>query len=117
MNAVSMGASHNSDVTILQSLSIVSYQFVWSGGGTPVGTISVQTNSGYTLAPDGQTVLVAGTWSTLTLFYGGAAVTSIPISGNSGDLFCELETASYALRLVYTRASGTGEKLKTLRTP
>ena len=107
INAGSMGGNLRSLPTIMQSLSQCSYSLSWTGV-TPVGTVSVQCSNDFSLNPDG-TVKNAGTWSVMTLNYGGSAVTTIPISGNSGNGFIDvLDTAAYAIRLIFTYGSGTG---------
>lgn len=106
LNAASMAGSLISSPTILQSLSKIAYQAVWTGT-SPVGTISIQGSENYSLNPNGQ-VNNTGTWTTLTLAYNGTLVTSVPVTGNTGDALIDLETGIYALRLIYTRTSGTG---------
>jgi hypothetical protein len=94
--------------TIISNVSMVSYGFSWSGS-TPVGTVSVQASNDYELGADGKTVLNAGTWNTLTLNYGGSAVTTIPLSGNTGNGLIDIDAlAAYAVRPIYTASSGTG---------
>lgn len=93
--------------TIVQKLSMISYAVKWVGT-TPVGTISVQVSNDYSQNADG-TVLNAGTWNTITFEYNGATATTVPVSGNTGNGFIDIDaTAAYAIRLIYTRASGTG---------
>lgn len=99
--------SITSDVTVLQSLTRLSYAAKWTGT-TPIGTIAVQVSNDYSLNADG-TVNNAGTWNTLTVEYNGTLVTSVPVTGNTGNGFIDVEaTAAYAARLVYTKTSGTG---------
>ena len=96
-----MSGSLISDVTILQHLSMLSYDISWSGS-SPVGVISVQVSNSYALNPDGS-VKNAGSWTTLTL----SSPTNV--SGNTGNGFIDIDaTAGYACRLVYTRTSGSG---------
>lgn len=103
----SMASSQTSAVTIMQSLSKLAYAIAWTGS-TPVGTVSIQGSNNYALNPD-SSVGNAGTWTTLTVTYNGANVTSIAISGNSGSGIIDINNTSlYALRLVYTAGSGTG---------
>lgn len=107
INAVSMAASITSDPTILQSLTTVSYTYRWSGT-SPVGTISIQASNDYSLNPDG-TVNNSGTWKVLTLSVNGTPSTTISLSGNSGNDCIDItKTGFYAVRLIYTRVSGTG---------
>lgn len=94
-------ASITSEVTILQTISKLSYTFSWVGS-SPVGTIDVQVSNDYRQNGQGA-VSNPGTWNSLTL----SATPSI--SGNTGNGVIEIESlASYAIRVVYTRASGTG---------
>lgn len=96
----SMAASITSDVTIIQKLSFVSYQVVFTG--TPTGTFSVEVSNDYSINADGS-VDNAGNWSAVTL-------TGSPVaSGSSGNGFIDLDGISaYAVRLKYTRTSGSG---------
>lgn len=106
-NGASMAGNITSAPTVMQSLSQCSYSLSWSGS-TPVGTVSVECSNDFSLNPNG-TVLNAGTWNIMTLNYGGSAVTTVPVSGNSGNGFIDiLDTAAYAVRLIYTAGSGTG---------
>lgn len=99
--------------TVLQSLSMVSYGVSWTGT-TPVGTIAVQASNDYTVAPTGGTGN-AGTWNTLPLDLNGTIVTSIPVSGNTGNGMIDIDgLAAYAIRLVYTKGSGTGSLTVTV---
>ena len=96
-----MSGNLTSAVTILQSLTLVSYSLSWTGT-SPVGTVLVQVSNDYSLNANG-TVNNAGTWTTLTLS------TSASVSGNTGTGFINLGTvAAYAIRLLYTATSGTG---------
>lgn len=104
----SMAASLTSLVSILDNMSMVSYSIVWSGGSTPIGTISVQVSNDYAQDASG-TVTNAGTWNTLPFTSNGSIVTSFAVSGNSGNGFIDITgTAAHAIRLVYTRTSGSG---------
>lgn len=103
----SMAGNLTSKVTIANNLSHVSYGVSWSGS-TPIGAISVQVSNDYSQNEDGS-VKNAGTWNTLTFSVGGSPTTSIPVSGNTGNGMIDIvDTAVYALRLVYTATSGTG---------
>lgn len=100
-------ATITSDPTILQSLSLVSYAVSWSGTA-PVGTLAVQVSDDYSLDSTG-TVSNAGTWNTVTLNIAGVPTSSIAITGNTGKGYIEVgPTAAYAVRLLYTKTSGTG---------
>ncbi len=99
--------SITSAVTIMQSISGVSYQLSWSGS-TPIGSVALQFSNDYSLNPDG-TVNNSGTWTTATINVAGFPVSSAPVSGNTGSGVIDVDrTNTYASRLVYTKASGTG---------
>lgn len=112
ITAGSMAGNLTSAPTVLQGLTIGTYQVVWSGT-TPVGTVSLQASDDYALNPDGS-VAFAGTWTTLTLSYNGSSVTTVPVSGNTGSGIIEWETGAYAIRLIYTAGSGTGSLTATI---
>lgn len=100
-------ASIISEVTIIQKLSLASYGVSWAGT-SPVGVITVEVSNDYSLNSSG-TVSNAGTWNQLPLS-GTAAV-----SGNTGNGFIDIDAqAGYALRLVYTKTSGTGSLQATV---
>lgn len=100
-------ATITSEATVLQSISKFSYEVTWSGT-SPVGTLKMQISNSYAIGPDGK-VSVTGTWSDVPLDLGGSEVTSIPISGNSDSGFIDATVqAGYAVRLLYTKTSGTG---------
>lgn len=107
-------ATITSKVTIINQLSMMSYGYSWSGT-SPIGTLIVQVSNDYSLNADGQTIKNAGTWNTLTLEYNGSAVTSVPVSGNTGNGLVDIfQTGAYAIRTVYTKVSGTGSLQATL---
>ena len=108
-----MAGNITSAPTILQSLTKLSYSVSWTGT-SPVGTISVQVSNDFTpLAGGGVT---GGTWNTLPLNLSGAAVTSIPISGNTGNGFIDIESLSGgAVQLLYTFGSGVGTLTATVK--
>lgn len=109
----SMAGNITSAPTILQSLTKLSYSVAWTGT-SPVGTLSVQVSNDYTLQAQGG--VTGGTWNTLPLNLNGASVTSIPVSGNSGNGFIDIETLSAgAVQLLYTAASGTGTLTATVK--
>jgi hypothetical protein len=96
-----MAASITSDVTIIDNLTMIGYDVSWTGS-SPVGSMSVQVSNTYSQNADGS-VRDAGNWTTLTLS------SAAPVSGNSGNGFLDIDaTGAYAIRLVYTRTSGTG---------
>ncbi len=106
VNGDMSATSITSEVTLLQSLSKPSYEFSWTGS-TPVGTITVQVSNSY--SAQGSTVLNAGNWTTIPVqMADGSIVTSIPVTGNTGSGIIDLITAVYAIRVVYTKTSGTG---------
>lgn len=98
--------------TVLQGLTKLAYAASWSGT-SPVGTLAVQGSGDYAIGANG-VVSVAGTWTTMTLNLNGAAVSSLPVSGNTGSALIDMETAVYAIRLVYTKASGIGTLSATI---
>ncbi len=102
-----MAGNITSSPTIISNTTVASYALSWTGS-TPIGTAAVQASNDYSLYANG-TVDNPGTWSTLTLDYGGSAVQSIPITGNTGTAFIDMQQiGAYAIRLVYTATSGTG---------
>lgn len=106
-NSGSMAANITSQPVIVQYLYAMCVTLSWSGT-SPVGTIAVQGSNDFSLSAAG-TVQNAGTWTNLTLNYGGSAVTTIPISGNTGQgLIDIIATGVYAIRVVYTASSGSG---------
>lgn len=104
-----MATSLTSLVTIIQKISLVSYTVSWSGT-SPSGTLSMQISNDYEIGPTGA-VVNSGNWSALSFTNHGSVtpVTSITVSGNTGadDLISDL-CGAYAIRLIYTRSSGTG---------
>ncbi len=90
-----------SEPSLIQKLSMISYEVLWDGT-SPVGSIIVEGSNDYSENADGS-VKNAGTWAALPLS------TSTPIVGNSDrgmiDIFA---TSIYAIRLRYDRTSGTG---------
>lgn len=102
-----------SDVTILQSLSGASYEISWSGS-SPVGTVSVQVSDTYSLNPDG-TEANAGIWTSVYMNVNGVASQTIAVSVNTGSIFADVtKTIAYAIRVIYTRVSGTGTMQATV---
>lgn len=95
-----MAADVISTVTIINNLSMASYQVTWSGS-SPVGTLTVEASNDYSLNAAGA-VANAGTWNTLPNM-------SAPVSGNTGNgVFDITQTGIFAIRLHYTRVSGSG---------
>lgn len=100
-------ASITSAVTVLQSLSNLSFEVSWTGT-SPVGALALQVSNSYSVNASGA-VQTAGTWTAVPLEVSGSEVTSIPISGGTGNGFIDVTlNAGYAMRLVYTKGSGTG---------
>lgn len=102
-----MSGSITSDVTIIQKMSMLSFAYSWAGS-SPSGSISIQMSNDYALDAKGN-VSNSGTWNTITFLSSGSAVTSVAVSGNTGNGFIDIfQTGAYAVRTVYTRVSGTG---------
>ena len=96
-----------SDITILQSLTIGSYTYSWSGS-SPIGAISVEVSNDYKVDAAGN-VLNAGTWTAIYFTLNGSSVVNAaPVSGNTGTGVIEWSTGCYAIRTLYTNTSGTG---------
>lgn len=104
IDGVSMGADITGPVTIIQTLPGISYDLAWTG--TPTGTFQVQVSNSYAKDASGA-VKNPGRWTTLPL---SAFVGTYPTpAGASGGGFIDVVgTEAYAVRLVYTRTSGTG---------
>jgi hypothetical protein len=84
-----------------------SYAFTWSGT-SPVGTVSIQVSNDYAENAVGG-VLNAGIWNTIPVVYNGSSVTAVPLSGNTGNGFIDVDSlGGYAVRPIYTFTSGTG---------
>lgn len=100
-------ASLTSSPTIIDNISMLSYALSWSGT-SPVGTVSVQGSNDYTTNSAGGSGN-AGTWTTLILNSSGTPSPTVPVTGNTGTGAVDITaTAFYALRLVYTKTSGSG---------
>lgn len=84
----------------------VGIQFDWSGA--PVGTLAVQVSLNYSTDPSG-VVLNAGTWCTIpAAAFSNTGTYPVPGTTSSpGYLDIPLLSAS-AIRVVYTKGSGTG---------
>lgn len=108
----SMAASITSAPTLLQSLTMVNYAYSWTGT-SPVGTVSVEASNDCTV--DSQGGVSGGTWNTVPLLLAGASVTSVPVTGNTGNGMIDLfGLSAYAVRTVYTFTSGTGTLAATV---
>jgi hypothetical protein len=112
-NGNSMATNITSSPTIVQDMYAMSYALVWTGV-TPIGTVSIQGSNDFSLNAEGQ-VANPGTWNTMTVNYGGAAVTVIPVTGNTGNGLIDIvATGIYAIRLIYSATSGTGTMIVTM---
>lgn len=96
----SMGASVTSLPTIINYVTGVGYDIRWTG--TPVGTFSVQISNTYSVDAMGNPAN-PGSWTPVTL---SAPIVAAGIADNAFINLAGLE--AYAIRLVYTRTSGTG---------
>jgi len=102
----SMAADIISAPTIMQSLTVANYSVSWTGA-TPVGAIVIEASNDFTLNPQGG--VSGGTWNALPLSLAGQTVSSIPVTGNTGNGMIDIDTlGAGAIRLRYTATSGTG---------
>ncbi len=100
-------------VTIIQKISMVSYAFSWAGT-SPVGTVSVQVSNDYAVDAQGN-VQVSGTWNTLSFLAAGSYVTTLAVTGTTGNTYIDIpQTSAYAIRAIYTFTSGTGSLQATI---
>ena len=112
-NGNSMAGNITSSPTIILDMYAGSYALSWTGS-SPVGTVSIQGSNDYSQNAEGN-VMNAGTWNVLTVNYNGSAVTTIPITGNTGNGIIDITaTGIYAVRLIYTAGSGTGSLTVTM---
>ena len=94
-------------VSIVQDIIKVGYGISWRGTA-PVGILNVQVSNDYSVNSQGD-VLNAGTWNTMPFDLNGTTVSDLPVSGDNGNGFIEIDvTAAYAMRLIYTATSGVG---------
>ena len=102
-----MSSNITSKVTVIDNISIVSYDVSWTGTN-PSGTISVQVSNTYKANAQG-TVIVAGDWTSLPL-------SSTPtISQSTGNGCIDIDVTGFnAIRLVYTANSGSGTMQVTM---
>lgn len=100
--------------TVLQSITKFSYEVSWSGT-SPVGTLALQVSNTYVPDATGGSNS-SGKWMNVPLDLSGTGVvTTIPISGNTGNGFIDITVqAGYAVRLLYTKGSGTGALTATI---
>lgn len=95
-----MSGDITSSVTIISNISLGSYIASWSGA-TPIGTLTVEVSNDYSVNADGS-VKNPGTWVVFPSATGA-------VSGNTGTgAFDVADNGFYAMRLKYTRTSGTG---------
>ncbi len=99
--------------TVLQSVTKFSYEVSWTGT-SPVGTLAIQVSNTYAVGANGGGS--GGIWTSMPLDLSGTGVvTTIPISGNTGNGFIDVTVqAGYAVRLLYTKGSGTGALTATI---
>lgn len=113
-NGNDMSGNIISSPYVLNDLAGCSYSFSWSGT-SPVGTIKIQGSNDYAVPGVNGRITNPGTWNDLTVNYNGVAVTTIPITGNTGNGMIDITiTGIYAIRTVYTSTSGTGNLIATL---
>lgn len=104
INAADMSVNITGPATIIQMLPGISYDVSWTG--TPTGVITIEVSNSYRQAANG-TITNAGSWSSIpaSLFQGNFPTPS----GSAGNGFIDVfGTEAYAIRLVYTAASGVG---------
>lgn len=95
-----MASSITSTVTILNQISMISYDIKWTGA--PTGAFSVEVSNTYEENVDGS-VRSAGNWTPLVL------TSPVNAVGSPDNGFIDVVlTAGYSIRLVYTATSGTG---------
>ena len=111
----SMSGNLISTISAISNISMINYAFSWTGT-TPIGTISIQASNDVKLLANGQPdPNNPGTWNTLPLSLSGALVTSVPVSGSSGNGMIDVDAQGcYATRAVYTAVSGTGTLIATV---
>lgn len=109
----SMAANLTGLVSIISNITLIGYGFSWSGA-SPVGTITIECSNDYSIDAMGN-VYNGGTWNTVPFDLNGTTVTSLPVSGNTGNGFVDIDALSaYAIRPVYTPASGNGTLSATI---
>lgn len=101
----SLGASFNSDPTLIKHLDNCSYQINVTTANA-VGTFAVQASNDYDQTEVGDRVLNAGSWVDLNL----AGGSGVPFVNMANDIILiDLNQLSFkAIRIAYTRTSGTG---------
>lgn len=96
-----MSGSLTSKVTIIDNLSMVSYQISWVGT-SPLGSIVLEGSDDYTVNGAGA-VSNPGNWVTLPL----SATPTVTGNADSG-MIDVVSTAIHAIRIRYIRTSGVG---------
>jgi hypothetical protein len=113
ISAGNMSNDITSAVTVLQSISGVSYGISWTGS-SPIGTLSLEVSNDYALEPNG-TVKNAGTWAVVPLDVNGTTSDTIDVSGSTGNGFIDVDIMmAYAIRLIYSADSGSGTMTATI---
>ena len=98
-DAVTISTTQSSTATNVLNLDYASIQLIWSGGGSPVGTITVEGTNIDPALPS-----FDSTTDYVTLGLSG----TVSISGNSGNAsIILLQLPFHSIRLVYTSTSGT----------
>lgn len=115
INAGDMSGTLTSSITIIDNITLFSYSYSWSGS-SPIGTVSVQASNDVKLLATGAIDSNnPGTWNTLPLAASGSLVTSVPVSGNTGNGMIDVDASGFfAIRTVYTFGSGTGALTATV---
>lgn len=104
INAMTMAADITGPATIIQMLPGLSYDISWTGA--PVGTFEVQVSNTYRQNADGS-VASLGNWTTIPVA-SFSGTYPIPAGSASNGFLDVVGTECYAVRLHYTRTSGTG---------
>lgn len=97
----SMATTVTSQVTVVQNVSVLSYDISWTGTA-PVGQLFAQSSNTYSQNADG-TVANSGNWNNLPLSMNAT------VSGATGSGIIEVDcSGTYAIRIQYIPASGVG---------
>ena len=109
-SAASLGATVNSNGVHINGVGLASVQAVWTGGGSPNGTFTVEvSNDDVAKASGADEAANVTNWST----YPSSAIAIT----TDGDLSYNLANFGYRwVRIKYTRTSGTGTINATLVT-
>jgi hypothetical protein len=108
ITAGDMSANITGEPTIMQFMTKLGYQFVWTGTAI-VGDVTIEVSNNYSLDAAGN-VKDPGNWVAMPFSDStGATVVSVPLSGAAGNFFIDVSTSSaYAIRPVFTATSGVG---------